>query len=77
MSSSTLCKLPCGCYAVTLVLQPHVAAFAEAAAKARGFADADALLQLVLNNGMAIDMFDCLGASTPPNPCLDEDDLPF
>lgn len=77
MSNSTLCKLPCGCYAVTLVLPPHVAEYAEHAAKARGFDNADALLQLVLNNGMAIDMFDCLGASTPPNPCLDEDDLPF
>jgi hypothetical protein len=77
MSSSTLCKLPCGCYAVTLVLQPHVAAFAEEAAKARSFANADALLQLILNNGMAIDMFDCLGGSSPPHPYLDEDDLPF
>jgi hypothetical protein len=77
MSSSTLCKLPCGCYAVTLVLQPHVAAFAEEAAKARGFENADALLQLVLNNGMAIDMFDCLDGRSPPHPYLDEDDLPF
>lgn len=77
MSSSTLRRLPCGCYAVTLVLQPHVAAFAEEAAKSRRFANADALLQLVLNNGMAIDMFDCLGASTPLKPSLDEDDFPF
>lgn len=77
MSNSTLCKLPCGCYAVTLVLAPHFAEYAKHAAKARGFDNADALLQLVLNNGMAIDMFDCLGASTPPNPSLDEDDLPF
>lgn len=56
MSTSTLRKLPGGCYAITLCLPPEVAAFVERECRARGFADADDYLSCVLNTAMFEEM---------------------
>lgn len=77
MSTSTLRKLPGGCYAITLCLPPDIAAFSERKCRARGYADADDFLNCVLNTAMFEEM------TAEPSPASmgtfgeGDDDIPF
>lgn len=76
MSKSTLRKLPGGGFAITLCLDPDMAAFARRECRRRGFADADDFLSCVLNTAL----FEVMEAEPPP-PVHGfdgiDDDIPF
>jgi len=77
MSTSTLRKLPGGCFAVTLCLAPDLVTFAKTQWREQGFGDIDAYLNCILNTAL----FNEENADPPPpiRAAFDEqdDDIPF